>query len=272
MKIRPAKKFINLIAAILLIAALVGCKSRSEKFYAEAQSAIEKGHFRIGLDLLEKSFSTEKDSKVKYKYLIEASRIARFEIHDFERAIRYNREIIKGSESESDRLNAQEAIAEIYFENLQSFEMALKEYQILEPRYTDHKKKEKINLRLAQLLYYTGEYKLALEQAEGSLKYATEDVVAFLKVKAQIFLAQKEYEKCIQVYTEIRERNPTYFAKENLFIATSIVFEENEQYDKALEFLKENESEISDKAYLELRYKRLSEKQKNKPLSSGKRK
>ena len=67
-------------------------------------------------------------------------------------------------------------------------------------------------------------------------------------------------------------KDPLFFKDENLYIATSIAYEENEQFADALGFLNKNENQIKDKSYLELRVKRLKERLVNRPLFKGIRK
>ena len=50
------------------------------------------------------------------------------------------------------------------------------------------------------------------------------------------------------------------------------MYEEKEDYFSSINFLEKNEEKIQDKAYLELRLKRLKEKLINKPLFKGRRK
>ena len=88
------KQFLYIGATSLLINLCSGCGPRAENLYQQAYSEIEKGHFRIAADLLEKSSKIEKDNLTKYKYLNEATRIVRFEIQDYDRAVRYLRQII----------------------------------------------------------------------------------------------------------------------------------------------------------------------------------
>lgn len=275
MKKKPAKKFTSApVGAALLCGALLlaGCKPPAERLYAEAYSEIEKGHFRIALDLLEKSASISSDNNRKYQYLTEAARIARFEVQDYERAIRFYRSIILKSEDETQRIRAQEAMAEIYLEDLQNYAAALKELQILEPLLADPAKKEKVKLRIAQALYLTGNNQQALEEINVSLKFSKAETLNLLKLKAQVLIAQKKYQEAIAVYEEIRQKDEKYFENENLFVATSVVYEENEEFAEALEYLDKYGDRIQDKAYLELRYKRLKERMINKPLFKGRRK
>lgn len=256
----------------MALGVLSACGPRAESLYNEAYSEIESGHFRIAVDLLEKSSSLEPNNLVKYKNLSEAARITRFEIQDYGRAIRMYRQIILKAEDQQQRIAAQEAISEIYLENLQDYSFALKELQVLEPLLTDNRKKEKTRLRIAQALYLTGNNQQALEEINAAQKLIKFHELNFLKLKAQVLVAQKKFKEAIETYDDLRNKNINFFKEENLFIATSVVYEENEDYAEALNFLNKYEDLIKDKAYLELRQKRLKERMANKPLFKGKRK
>ena len=275
MKKKPAKKstrFFHIGVLGLFLTAGTSCNSRSENLYEQASAEIEKGNYGFAETLLEKTAQIEKDDTQKYRYIGEAVRLLRFELQDYQKALTLLREIILSSPDEVQRIGAQEAISEIYLENLQDYASALKELQILEPLLKDPKKKEKIRLRIAQMLYLTGNSDQALEEINSAEKYIKYQSLQFLKLKAEILLAEKRYKETLQAYEELRLKNANFFAEENLYIGTSIVYEENEQYKEALEYLVKNESSIKDKTYYELRVKRLKSKIANKPLSKGVRK
>lgn len=272
MKTKLAKKYTSLIFILGALTVVSACKPASERLYNEAYAEIEKGHFRIALDLLEKSSNLEKKNSLKFKYLSEAARIARFEIQDYERAIRIYKNIILQSEDENQRIRSQEAISEIYLENLQNYTAAMRELQVLEPLVKDAKEKEKVRLKIAQSMYLTGNNDQAIEQITTSLKSASTETLSFLKLKAQVLVAQKKYKEALEVYQDIYKRDPEYFEKENMYIATSVVYEENEEYAEAVDYLNKFEKQIKDKQYLDLRKRRLKERLINKPLFKGKRK
>ncbi len=255
-----------------LIFVETACSPQSEKLYNEAYQEIENGHFRIAISLLEQSAKIENNDKKKTKALLEAARISRFEIQDFDRALRLYREIILKSQDSSQRISAQEAVAEINLENLQNYGQALSELLILEQLNLNPEQKEKIKLRIAQAQFLTGNPNTALEYIESALKTAKKDRKYFLKLKAEILMASRKKNEAIVVYEELRKTEEKYFSDENLYIATSIAFEEKEDYVAALNYLGKYRSQIRDLAYLELREKRLKEKISNKPLSKGRRK
>lgn len=276
MKKKLAKKFISFFTktavGIGFIFNTTACESRSDSLYEQAYLEIEKGHYRIAVDLLDKSTQIEEDPVKKYKNLLELARIIRFEIQDYNRSIKIFRNIILGASDETQRIAAQESLAEIYLENMQDYSMALKELQILEPLLTESKKKERTRLKIAQTLFLTGQNQQALEEIQSAEKYIKFYSINFLKLKAEVLLVLKNYKESLACYEELLKKNPSYFANENLYIATSIVYEENEQYNEALNYLLKNEAFVKDRSYLELRIKRLKEKIANKPLSRGIRK
>lgn len=260
------------LAVSALVFIVMSCSPQAEKLYNEAYQEIEIGHFRVAINLLEQSAKIEKNDKKKTKALLEAARISRFEIQDFERALRLYREIILKSQDSGQRIAAQEAIAEINLENLQNYSQALKELLILEQLNLNTEQKEKIKLRIAQAQFLTGNPETALEYIESALKTAKKDRKYFLKLKAEVLLASRKRDEAIVVYEDLRKLDEKFFADENLYIATSIAYEEKEDYGLALSYLEKNRSRIHDLSYLELREKRLKEKVLNKPLSRGRRK
>ncbi len=276
MKKKPAKKSIKKSLFVLLLASVMGagtsCTSRSEKLYEQSIAALDSGNYSSAADLLEKTSLLEKDNVQKYRYLGEAARIVRFELQNYPKALRMFRTIILSSSDELQRIAAQEAISEIYLENLQDYSNALKELQILEPLLKDSKKKEKIRLRISQTLYLTGHSDQALEEITAAEKYVKFQGLHFLKLKAEILMSERRYKETLLAYEELRQKNASFFAEENLYVAVSIVYEEMEQYSEALNYLLKNEGFVKDKAYYELRIKRLKSKIANKPLSKGIRK
>lgn len=251
---------------------LFGCKKQSERLYDEAYTEIENGHYRLAVDLLDRSATEETDNTKKTKALTEAARITRFEIQDYKRAIKFNREIILSSNDLKQRIKAQEAISVMYLENIQDYSAALKEFLILEPLVTDVAEKEKIKLKIAQTQMLSGNAFAALESIEAASKTPGEYQKYFLKIKAQIFTALKKFDDSINTYEELRKLDPNFFKLENLYITTSFVYEEKEDYAGAIKYLEKYADQITDKTYLEIRYKRLKERLVNKPFFKGRRK
>ncbi|MES2802418.1 MAG: hypothetical protein V4654_07995 [Bdellovibrionota bacterium] len=272
MKIKLAKKFIKKIILFLLAGALCACQSRAEKFYHLAQTKIEQRQFLDAVDLLENSAELEKNNRLWSKTNFEIARILRFEIQDYNKALLVYRELILKSEEASIRLLSQEAIAEIFFENIQDYITAVKEYLLLESLIKDPEKLEKIRLKIAQCYRYTGSFKTALEYIEVFLNSAKTEKNSFLKLKAQTYSSLGQYDEAVKNYNLILANDPKYFLDENLYVAIAMTYEEKQDYKTALAYILQNKDKIKDGSYVELRIKRLNEKLLNKPFTKGVRK
>lgn len=257
---------------LLLAGAFCACQSRAEKFFHLAQEKIEQRQFLDAVDLLENSAELEKNNRVWSKTLFEIARILRFEIHDYNKALMVYRDLILKSEDASIRLLSQEAIAEIYFENIQDYMTAVKEYLLLESLIKDSEKLEQIRLKIAQCYRYTGNFKTALEYIEVFLGSAKSAKSSFLKLKAQTFSSLANYDEAIKTYNLILQGDPKFFSDENLYVAIAMAFEEKQDYKAAMAYLQQNKNKIKDQAYVDLRIKRLNEKLVNKPFTKGVRK
>lgn len=256
----------------MLAGAISACQSRAEKFYHLAQEKIEQRQFLDAVDLLENSAELEKNNRLWSKTNFEIARILRFEIQDYNKALQTYKELILKSEDASIRLASQEAIAEIYFENIQDYTTAVKEFLLLESLVKDSVKLEKIRLKIAQCYRYTGSFKTALEYIDVFINQIKEEKNAFLKLKAQIFSSLGLYDDAIKIYNQILNRDPEYFINENLYVAIAMAYEEKQDYKAAQTYLNQNRSKIKDQSYVDLRLKRLNEKIFNKPLTRGIRK
>ena len=272
MKIKLAKKFTKILFLFLTAGAACSCQSRAEKFYNQAMGKIEQRKFLDAVDLLEDSAKLEKSNRLWSKTTFESARILRFEIQDYNKALQVYKELILKSEDATIRLQSQQASAEIYFENLQDYSSATKEYLLLESLIHEPDKLEQIRLKIAQSYRYTGNLKTALEYIDVFMKEAKETKKAMLKLKAQIFLSQKKYDDALKCYGQIFAEDKEYFANENLYVAEDEALEEKQDYKGAMAYLTQNKDKIKDKTYLELRFKRLNEKLENKPFIRGVRK
>lgn len=272
-KILKATK-IHLFVAFFICAQLflVGCRSRSEKLYAEAYEKINQNEFKSAIELLESSADLEKNNIKKTKALFEAARLLRFERQDYESALKHLRTVVLSSDDEKMRLLAQESICEIYFDHLQNYQEALKELLILEPLQPESKKKELLRLKTAQAQHLIGNGQAALEYIDSVLKISTVDKNPFLKLKAQVLQSENKFDEALKIYDQIYVSSQNYFKTENLFYAVSAIHEEKKDYKQGVEYLEKHNEEIADKNYLELRIKKLKEKQINKPFSKGVRK
>lgn len=265
------KEKMNFLVPLFFVI-LSSCIPRAEKLYNNGLDLLSKGKYLEAVEVLEDSAVLDSNRQRQSKSISEAARILRLEIKDYAKALMLYRKLILEAEDALVRLQAQDAITEIYFENLQDYSTALKELLILEPLVTDSQRKDFIKLRIAQCMQLTGSHTAALEFIEAALGSSKFEQKNFLKLKAQIFVTLKKYDDALNTNFYLLEIDPTYFKNENLFITQAMVYEEKQEYKLAFDFLTKHKDQIEDKNYLELRFKRLQEQMINKPFSRGMRK
>lgn len=272
MKIKLAKRFTKVFLATGLIVINLSCQSRAEKLYRLGQEKISQSKYLEAVDALEDSAKLEKNNNKWSKTNLEIAKALQYQIQDYSKAILVYRELILKSDNSLIRLQSQKAVSEIYFNNIQDYEAALKELQILEPLIEKSEAAEETKLKIAQSYKYLNQFKNSLEYIEASLKKNLKTPEAFLKLKAQVYNSLKRHDEALILYEEISKNYPTYFKKENLVVAQSLVYEEKKDYKAAIEYLNKNKNQIEDQVFFELRLKRLFEKQQNMPFSRGIRK
>lgn len=269
------QKYKLIYKSLILIAAIVfvsSCQSRAEKFYNQALEKVQERKFLDAVDLLEDSASLEKNNRLWSRTSFEIARILRFEVQDYNKALHVYREFILKSEDASLRIQSQQAIAEIYFENLQDYATALKEYLLLESLVKDKDQLENIRLKIALCYRYTGNHKTVLEYIDTYLNSSTHTKNAFIKLRAQTYATLEKYDEAIKEYNLILESDKNYFINENLYVAVAMILEDKQDYKQAIAYINQNRDKIKDQNYVELRLKRLNEKLLNKPFTRGIRK
>ena len=269
-KVKLSTAFRMLAAYMWIFSA--ACTPRSERLYENGIDLVSKNKFLEAVDSLEDSAAIDSNPSRKTKALMEAARVLRLEIRDYEKSLATYRQVILESEDPISRLQAQESITEIYFENLQDYNMALRELLVLEPLIVDQQRRELVKLRIAQCMQLTGAHLAALEYIDATLNSSKYEQKNFLKIKAQIFVTLKRFDEALKTNEYLLELDPEFFKGENLYISQAMILEEKQEYKLAMDFLNKHRDKIPDQNYFELRIKRLQEQIVNKPFSRGMRK
>lgn len=263
--------FLTLISIVLL---LVGCSSQEKADYADAQKAIDQGHFRIAVGLLENVVKRNSGSSLTLEAARETARIAFYEIKDYKKAIEYSKFIVLHSLDAQERRESQRQVASIYFDNLQNYNSAILEFsKLLEMPHSDVEETQ-YRLSLARSYYYMGNYSQALSEIESLLIKKSEENILFgaKLLKGNILVAQKQFTKAVEVFKMIIDTYPDKSFKENVGLILAICYEENDDYKSALKVLESYRGKYNPPEYIELRIKRIQERQKNAPGAKGFRK
>ena len=263
------KKFINIILLLLV----GSCTPRAERLANQAEKYLDSKDYLKGVELLEEASLLSRSNENWSKYNFEIARILRFEIQDYNKALLVLRKLILKSENADLRLKSQMAISDIYFENLQDYPAAIKEYLLLEPLIKNNDELITIiKFKIAQSYKYLGNYDLALDTIETAFKLNNSNITHLLKLKGQILQSKGNLNEALNTYVFLLKNHEKYFFKDNVYIDYILALEEKQDFTVALDFLKKFDAQIENKNFIDFKLKRFTKKQIDKPLAKGLRK
>ncbi|MFP5518602.1 MAG: tetratricopeptide repeat protein [Bdellovibrionia bacterium] len=271
MRIKLVRKLTKSLFFIYVTLSLCSCTSQEQRDYSSAQSETKKGHFRIALNHYEKVIKRNKSEELVVASLKEAARIAEFEIKDAKRAIEFYKQLVSKSPDHQERVFAQRQIADLTFNNLQNYEESVTELSKLISFLENNDDKNDTRLNLARSYFYLNNQYQALSEIDYLLKQNITEELRFsaLQLKGNIFLADKKFLEAISVFTELTEENPEKAFQEKIGLTLAVCYEEALDYKNAIKTLESYLDRYQPREYIELRIKRLLERQKNAPGARG---
>ncbi len=263
------------LLGLIAIISLISCTSAEELEYKEAESAKDKGQFTQAIIHYEKTIRRAPKSKFALKSSREAARIASTETKDFKKAIEFYRHLVVYSKDINERTSAQRQIAQIYFDQLTDYNKAIVEYsRLLEGTHTQEELVQ-YRLSIARSYYYLNNFSqaesevadlLVLPQINDQLKFD------LLMLKGNIAMTQKDLTKAIDVYKQLVSEFPERAMAENVGLSLALCYEEIKDYKLAIETLETLKKSYSTPEYIEIRIKRLKDREVNLPGARGLRK
>jgi tetratricopeptide (TPR) repeat protein len=259
------------IQVVLVIFSLNACSSRETADFKQAKKAISEGHFRIAINYLDKVVKRNSKSEFTIEAAREAARISFFEIQEYKKAIGYYQYLVLNSIDEKERIEAQKQISNIYFNNLQSYQSAIIEYSKLLQMAHSSAEASQYKINIARSLYYMGSFFQADSEINNLLNSKQDDSLIFnaLVLKANILIGQKEFKKAAEVLKDLLIKYPNKSTQENVVLLLALCFEEEQNFRKAIEVLEKNRNLYKSPEYIDLRIKRLKERQINAPGAKG---
>lgn len=270
--LRPIRIIGNLLFVGCLL--LTSCESKEERDLEAAAVESARGHFRIALSHLDKVLLRSPGSEESLRAAREAARITFYDLKDFSKAIEYNRKIILYSRDSEERRLSQKTIAETYFSQLNDYSKAIVELNKLILLLTDPKDLAHYKMSVARAYYYQNNFSQAENEVDEFLRRTKEEKERFdlMVLKGNIALAQKNLPKAIELYRAILLNFPRLSQKENVALTLAVCYEELKDYKNAIATLEILKKSHPVPEYIDLRIKRLSERQKNAPGARGPRK
>lgn len=253
---------------------LYACTPPEAKDYKEAQEEISQGHHRIGLSSLDRVMKRAPGSEYAIKAARDGARIASLEIKDHKRALQYYQFLVLHSKDSGERMSAQKQLASIYFDQLQNYDQAIIELNKLIRDTDSDTDIAKNKLDIARANYYQNNLFQAQSELDDLLKLNIEDNERFSAwvLKGNIHIALKEYGKAIEILKKVTSLYPHKSLQENVYQTLAVCYEEIDNFVEAIKILESVREKSAKPEYLEIRIKRLKDRQKNRPGARGLRK
>ncbi|MGZ6438454.1 MAG: tetratricopeptide repeat protein [Pseudobdellovibrionaceae bacterium] len=253
---------------------LCSCSPPEAKDYKAAQLEMAQSHYRIALSSLDKVMKRAPESDYAVKAARDGARIASLEIKDYKRALEYYKFLVLHSKDSDERVNAQKQLASIYFDQLQNYDKAIIELNKLIRDTESDVDIARNKLDIARANYYQNNLFQAQSELDDLLKLHIDDNERFSAwvLKGNIHIALKEYSKAIEVLKKVTSTYPQKSLKENVFQTLAVCYEDNDNFSEAIKTLESVKDKYSQPEYIEIRIKRLRERQKNRPGARGLRK
>lgn len=199
------------------------------------------------------------------------SRAAHLSAKNYPLAVDFYRYIIMKSESPSERKEAQKAIAQIYYENLQDLDQAIVEYEKLLKLDNTPEESFRFRLNLAKSQLGLNNVPQALTELNVLLdaKPPPDGVFEIKMLKANTLVANKQLEEATEIWQSILKDFPERSAKENVAMNMVVVYEELKEFGKAIAVLESMREGYPNPKFLDQRIERLKERQYNQPGAQG---
>jgi tetratricopeptide (TPR) repeat protein len=236
-----------------------------------AQRAIARQDYASALPLLQQIVDLHPEGDRSLEAARAGARAAHLSAKNYPLAVKFYRYLVMKSESPAERKDAQKAIAQIYYENLQDLDQAIIEYEKLLKLDNTPEEAVRFRLNLAKCHLGLNNADQALIELNAVLeKKPPEDVVFDVKMlKANVLVASKQLVEATALWESILKDFPERSAKENVAMNMVVVYEELKEFGKAIAVLETMRADYPNPKFLDQRIERLKERQYNQPGAQG---
>jgi tetratricopeptide (TPR) repeat protein len=273
-KIVLAKKLTNFFFNICLVFIMGGCTPPEGDDFKKGMAEASSKNFTNSLVFFARATKRSPESSWALKSAREAARISYFELKEHKKAVEFYQHLVMYSDDTKERFEAQRKLGDIYLENLQDYPKAIMEYSRLAEQELSDQEVGQNRLGLARAYYYQNNLFQAESELNEALKLKIEPPLRFSSqmLKGNIFIARKEFSKAANLFNELIKNYPEKAQQENVPMTLAVCYEEAADFQNALTVLEGMRGKYNPPEYIELRIKRLKERQKNQPGAKGYRK
>lgn len=265
------RRILGLIFSLFIVACTV---DQSEVELRKANWSMKQKEYRTAIYYYNRVIkrSPKADSAIEAARM--GYRVALFSLEDFQAAVSFLSHIVMHSPSEEERKDAQRNLATIYFEKINDYKKSVIEFnRLLTLKLSDS---EAIDYRfdLARSHFYLKEFYQSEVEIDQILKKDLPEKKRFqtLLFLANIYLTNKQTDKAINHLVELKTKYPALAHKENIDLSLSVAYEEMSDFQKAIEILQDMRNSYSKPEFIDLKIRRLKERQRNLPGARGYRK
>jgi tetratricopeptide (TPR) repeat protein len=201
----------------------------------------------------------------------EASRVAMFELKEYQASIQYFEFLILQSHSAQERKDSQLQIAKIYFEHIADYQKAIEEFSKLLTITTDVGEITNIHLYIAKSYFYMKQFEQALSETEQLPKESVDSELKYSVdlLRANIYLSMNKVNEAVNLYLGLLKDYPKKAVEDQIGMNISVCYEELGRYNEAIQVLKDVRASYTTPEFVDIRIKRLLERQQLQPGAKG---
>ncbi len=269
---RTMQKIRRISSLLIVFLGIHGCTFSFESVeYRKAQRNIKGNSLDRALFHFSRILKKSPDSDLALESARTAARIATLQQGDFLRAVEFYRHIVIYSPEPAERKEAQQRIATIFFQNLNNYEQAIVEYNKLLKLPHSPTEAYQYRLNVARSYFQLSNFFQALVEVEELLEFNLNDDQLFevSLMKGNIKLTKKELDQAVKIFTELKDQFPERSRAEHIGINIAVTYEELGDFAQAISILEVLKNDYPTPEFIELKIKRLEERQANQPGARG---
>ena len=248
----------SLVLSLLVV--LSGCFSGDlNGLFERAVSQHKSQQYKEALDGYQRVIKREPRSGLAMRAARMAAEISTVHMSDYEAAAGFYQHIVVFSDRPKERKFAQKRLARLYFDKKQDFKSAIMAYHELLNLDLSNREKIQIKFRIAKSYFYLNQFEQAIIETEEALDLKPSSAVRFdlALFRGNVLLTLKRLDEAIQQYKTLLETEPKRSREENVALNLAVCFEEQNNFEAAIEVLQEMKEDYPQPEFVELKIQRL---------------
>lgn len=265
------KHFLRVTFTLGILLSATGCNISFQRWqFGSANKLAEKKQFKSAVDLYSRVMRRGPTHALAIEAARLGARVATYETKDYKTAAEFYKHIVLYSTSDEERISAQRALTEIYFEKLLDYDQALIELSHMIP-LLPAAERPTYQLMVARSYFNLSNFSQALIEVDELLNNRLSKELRFeaLLFKGNLLQAAKRLDDAIKVFTSLRKDFPERAERENIGMSLAICYEEKSELGAAIAVLEEMKKTNKNPDFIQVRINRLRERTANLPGAGG---